>query len=316
MNTTNQPQTERLGVAAAQTYFAQHGWLFREQPIHDFGIDAQVEIVDRNQPTGKLIALQIKSGVSYFRNKSDKGFSFIIADTHLKYWLNHSLPVLIILYNPENETLYWENVCKENIIEPSSATKIIVSKVLNDSAIVEIKKIIKVSPYVQKFNRLILDKFWINLIADGEEVYIEFDDWVNKSLPRYQITIGCNSRKEIATQSWPMIYGIGEMHSAISYVLPWADFNKDEDAHINYMEEKYGNECFAHYDKEDDKAYYTEPFDQWLERQEEPDQLTLCGDTGETMTYRSILSLNDLGKSFLVLDQYLNSTDFLLDESE
>ncbi|WP_345855190.1 DUF4365 domain-containing protein [Shewanella algae] len=45
-------QTERLGVSKLDHYFSSHGWLFREQMIHDFGIDAHVEITSREK-TGK-----------------------------------------------------------------------------------------------------------------------------------------------------------------------------------------------------------------------------------------------------------------------
>jgi hypothetical protein len=45
MSAAMQPQTVRLGVAALDTYFSGHGWLFREQLTHDYGIDAHVEIV-------------------------------------------------------------------------------------------------------------------------------------------------------------------------------------------------------------------------------------------------------------------------------
>jgi hypothetical protein len=63
---TNTPQTDRLGIAKLEELFATVGWYFREQFIKDVGIDAQVEIVESNTPTGAIIALQVKSGVSYF----------------------------------------------------------------------------------------------------------------------------------------------------------------------------------------------------------------------------------------------------------
>jgi hypothetical protein len=43
-------------------------WLFRRQLESDFGIDAQAEIVnDEGNPTGQFVAMQIKSGPSFFR---------------------------------------------------------------------------------------------------------------------------------------------------------------------------------------------------------------------------------------------------------
>lgn len=37
-------------------------WLFREQPTEDHGIDAHAEVVDGEDVSGKLLALQIKGG--------------------------------------------------------------------------------------------------------------------------------------------------------------------------------------------------------------------------------------------------------------
>lgn len=40
------------------------GWKFREQHESDWGIDAIIEIAEDDRPIGRLIALQIKSGIA------------------------------------------------------------------------------------------------------------------------------------------------------------------------------------------------------------------------------------------------------------
>src|SRR5579862_1661987 len=40
------PRTGRMGVSAAALVFETWGWLFREQPVEDYGIDAHVEPFD------------------------------------------------------------------------------------------------------------------------------------------------------------------------------------------------------------------------------------------------------------------------------
>jgi Domain of unknown function (DUF4365) len=52
------------------------GWIFREQSHADLGIDAHVEIIKDGRGTGRLIALQIKSGPSWFRQKTDTGWVY------------------------------------------------------------------------------------------------------------------------------------------------------------------------------------------------------------------------------------------------
>lgn len=102
------PRTDRMGVTAAGLVFAAWGWLYREQPIEDYGIDAHVEPVHPQEPPRQLLALQIKSGPSFFREASPAGWWFRDSRRHWRYWLGHVLPV-IILYDPESEQLFWQH---------------------------------------------------------------------------------------------------------------------------------------------------------------------------------------------------------------
>lgn len=52
------------------------GWLFREQATEDYGIDAHAEAVDGDLVLGRLLALQIKSGASWFRRPGPDGWWF------------------------------------------------------------------------------------------------------------------------------------------------------------------------------------------------------------------------------------------------
>ena len=116
--------TERIGIhKVALIFLEEFGWIEREQTVSDVGIDMQVEIVDDGRPTGQLIALQIKSGPSYFKENKDGNIIYRGKKTHLEYWLSHSLPVLVILYNPETNLTLWQKVLSENIIETDKGWK-------------------------------------------------------------------------------------------------------------------------------------------------------------------------------------------------
>ncbi len=61
--------TERLGINAVERIVLYDmKWLRREQMVADFGVDGQIEILrlGDGKPTGQLIAVQVKSGKSYF----------------------------------------------------------------------------------------------------------------------------------------------------------------------------------------------------------------------------------------------------------
>ncbi len=106
-------QTDREGVNAVEGIFLRElGWVFREQTISDYGIDAHVEVTNRKEPIGRLIALQIKIGKSFFRKRGDN-FVFYGEGRHLRYWRNHSLPVAIVIHDPETQLTLWQHVEEE-----------------------------------------------------------------------------------------------------------------------------------------------------------------------------------------------------------
>lgn len=93
-------------------------WLFREQPLRDYGIDAQVEVVtDDDLVTGRLIGLQIKSGDSQFVEAKDgEGWVFRDHSDHLAYWLGHSLPVVVVVVDTGGRA-YWHVISTETVTE-------------------------------------------------------------------------------------------------------------------------------------------------------------------------------------------------------
>jgi hypothetical protein len=101
-------------------------WIFREQPKSDMGIDAHVEICENRKPLGKLIGLQIKSGKSWFKEKVEVGFVYRGSRVHLEYWKNHLLPVVLVMYNPEDEQVYWQVIKEEHIALTKKGWKIVV----------------------------------------------------------------------------------------------------------------------------------------------------------------------------------------------
>src|SRR5579871_4148945 len=106
---------ERQGIHAVGLIVHEElGWIFREQTVADWGIDAQIEVVDQHGPTGRLIAAQIKAGEAYFKEHTN-GFVYRGYLRHLEYWRNHSLPVILILYNPKTRQAYWDVVRAEGV---------------------------------------------------------------------------------------------------------------------------------------------------------------------------------------------------------
>ena len=58
---------ERLGIAATQTYAAQRRQIWRETGTGDVGVDGHLEFVTPDGfATSRIVAVQVKSGLSYF----------------------------------------------------------------------------------------------------------------------------------------------------------------------------------------------------------------------------------------------------------
>lgn len=100
-------QSERLGVSAVVQTITSMSLIWRATTDSDVGIDGQIEHVDDNGcATGCLVAVQIKSGVSYFRDKGNF-WLFTIEEKHRLYWERFPIPVIFCLHNPELSTTYW-----------------------------------------------------------------------------------------------------------------------------------------------------------------------------------------------------------------
>ncbi|MEU2558463.1 DUF4365 domain-containing protein [Streptomyces longispororuber] len=124
-------QVERAGVSWIEHLVsAELGWLFRPQDVADFGIDAQLEVVDGEpaEATGRLIGVQIKSGSSHFKVSAESGWWFVCDADHVSYWLGHSLPVLVMLYEPESKRVYWQHVSNRTVVSTGKGAKIHVPK--------------------------------------------------------------------------------------------------------------------------------------------------------------------------------------------
>ncbi len=131
-------------------------WIFREQSKNDMGIDAHIEVCDNGKPSGRLIALQIKSGESWFRERTNEGIVFRGSLEHLNYWSQHSLPVIIALYDPSSEDMLWQTVLLRHIEKTTKGWKILVpySKKLDERSSFELKNYAQDSPLVEELRKL------------------------------------------------------------------------------------------------------------------------------------------------------------------
>lgn len=114
--------TSKKGVNFIRTAVEIGGSLFHKiEAENDLGIDAIVELIRDEIPLNKQVALQIKSGDSYYKSSLDE--CRIPIKHHRHYWLNYSLPVIGIVYIESLDSAHWINI-KEYLKDHPDHTEI------------------------------------------------------------------------------------------------------------------------------------------------------------------------------------------------
>ena len=297
--------TERIGVSTIENLtLREFGWIFREQPVVDMGIDAHLEFVDENgQPSGKLLALQIKTGPSHL-TPTNGGYNYYGSTTHLEYWTGHSLPVLLVCHLPATNTTLWQIITMQNITLTKNNWKIFIpiSNTFDKGCKRQIESFFEGTPSQQKFRSLTLDLPLIRHVAAGQKVTVELQRWYNKSLGRspVQIFVFDNDGEEHSHSEWDVIHLCRDIKTLALLLFPWANVVIDQDFYELNMEFE-----------EDDRERLMRATD--IDNGFEPytpsptDIYPYADHAGELESYRLQLVLNDLGRSFLTLSSYLEA---------
>lgn len=120
--------TSRRGIHIAAAAFEAIGFAFREQATSDFGIDAHLEPRVGSRGTGDLLALQVKSGDSYFRETAGNGWWLRTNHRHADYWLRHALPVVLVQVDVEEGRVFWEVVTSQTVQFTEEGAKILIRR--------------------------------------------------------------------------------------------------------------------------------------------------------------------------------------------
>src|ERR1700674_5132072 len=213
--------TERIGLNAVDRLFTGFGWIFREQPIADFGIDAQVEVTTDRVPSGQLLALQIKTGISYFRGNAES-VVFYTDDAHMRYWGN------LILHNPDSGVALWQWADYTTAEETDKGWRIEVSRsnVLDDVAKEALTKHVVTDPEFNRRQRFAADKTFMAEFID-REAYVTIDVWVNKHLKIREIAIRFDDPdKTEADFIIPVEVTWGyDVDDVMAHFFPWLEYS-------------------------------------------------------------------------------------------
>jgi hypothetical protein len=306
-------QTERVGVEAARHRFAQLGWFCRESVSPDYGIDVFVETADTDgRPNGRLLGVQVKSGSSYLA--ASGGGIVYVDQSHVDYWSGFSLPVIVVVYNPDADVMYWEVVTSETIEETDTRWKVVVpaTQTLDADALLRLASIAAegLDRTASALNRLRADLTWMEVLEEGGSLRLEVDEWVNKTSGRGDIRFvaelpdGTEIEREFVA-----FFGLRPYREGLPDLVPWADLSVDDEALDSHDEEEWMNETGI-WDSEE-KRYIgnSETFQEWRASRYQADELRPVGESaGEVDHWRLKLELNDLGRGVLAFERYLAKT--------
>lgn len=281
-------------------------WLFREQPTEDYGIDAHAEVVDGEDVRGRLLALQIKSGESWFRETAPGGWWFRPDAEHVRYWLNHSLPVVVVLYHPGTKSCHWQLVNRRTLQgTPKGGWKLLVpeDQVLDASAANPLRQAAEGDPYVLRIRELQLARPWMERLAEGQRLVVDIAEWVNKSSGRGSISLGIdneNGQEPEKLASWDVILGPSDYAEVVPRLFAWADVGLHQETYDDAEYDLFELECSIW---DEGERFLTEDYTDWR-RGRFPGGLRPYTDDGEIGYWRLELTLNELGKAFLVVDKF------------
>lgn len=305
-------ENERIGINTVRSAFTSMNWLFSERPGPDFGIDGIAEIIVNGQVTGKLIGVQVKCGMSYFTESTKSGWRFRGELKHLNYWRGHTLPVIVVICDPESKKCYWVEVGPDSKIERTEnswSIEIPSTHLLGESSTKALERVAENTTREDRnLGRLRGDTSLMELIDEGRELCVEIEEWVNKTSGRgtfriLDVTDQGLGNDGVEVTSWMLFAGLWDYESLVEALFPWATISLDEYMYDMHEEDEWADECGVYDSEEDRYLFFRETFEEWRSKLPSFRPYTSKG-SGEVDVYRLRLELNTLGAAWLEVQQF------------
>jgi len=268
-------------------------------------------------PTGRLIGVQIKSGKSYFKESQDDHIIFRGSSRHLEYWLNHSIPVIIVIYDQVSDIAYWQQVDKTTIILTAKSFKLKIPKknVLQDTDRYTLSNIaLFKNRYQYKLWQLQSSIDQIRLLLKRKQLYLYVEIDGIPGSDEYHITLvamdeDCNSYPEVFYNwdfddpnrfEYNFYTVIGQsLKEGLNDTLPWADLFIDGG--------EFTDELLMKRIVGDALSFGQEEFIQDVARLVEKNSfLELACYLRDSYYFKLELKANQLSQAFLQMDAFLN----------
>ena len=273
---------ERIGVYAASRISARlPGVIFREQRGGDTGLNAHLEIIEAYPKMGKVVGLQIRSGDEDSLETTARGYVCRGEMSHLAYWLQHSLPVLVMVHDRRHDRLLWEVVAPDTVEITGQSWELLVpnDQVYGADSVETIADLPCYSPYLA---RLALDRPWMEIVEGGRGIVLEMDEWINQPTATGTLrlcVLGGDGERE-AVFEWPFQT---DADMRLPSLFPWA---------LVEIDEAFYRSKGAEFPEQTGALF------PWIV------------EAGEIARFQLRLYLNELGRSFLMTECFLRRGEF------
>ena len=138
----------------------------------------------------------------------------------------------------------------------------------------------------------------------SEKLICSFE-WVNKSSGKGETELLVEKGGEIKSYKYLYWFPFTPYTEVFPKLFPWANFDADEDFYED-NDEALWRELNCYYDEEDhDWCIVGDSYDEFRKKLNPMRSIDHCGEVAE---YMLVLSLNELGRSFLEVDKYVSQT--------
>lgn len=278
-------EIDRIGTAKVDLFFAEtRRWAFREQPVEDFGVDAQIEFAPEKHATGRIVAVQIKSGDSYLKPNASGGWYFYPETKHVNYWNEHSLPVAVVFWHEATDQLLAVEASPRTMEKTSGKgwrLSVSPSNKLDSSRMEWLEQLSDGSTYDLRIRELRLLLPLMQKIEKGDRIIVQAEEWVNKSLNKRRLSIvevDPSGAKAVLAE-WAAFAGPGGYKEFFQAMFRWAKLRMDGDVAweaADYLDEELDD---------DEIVPYANRFD-------------------EIDAWSLEVTLGELGRAFLLVDEY------------
>ena len=218
----------------------------------------------------------------------------------------NSLPCIIILFNPDDGMCLWQELTPKTIEQTKKGyyVKVPMNQVfLDEQSNKRLLSYTNLPQHIQNYNFLLSQKKFMEIVQGGGEVKLHSIEWINKSSGRGETKLIVNENDGIIEYPYPYWFPNTPYKDVFPRLFPWADFSIDEEF---FEESDY--ELWKQY-----HCYYDKEVDKWLvvgdtfeEFRQKLNPMRYIDHAGEVAEYMFVLSLNELGKSFLHLEQFIS----------